>query len=222
MVKLVAFDWNGTLIADAIYTFQGVNLALKKLGRKPITYKEFLDVSQVPVVNIYTSFGLSKEEFLKNSKEIAALFHEIYEEKVKKVRTRAGARQILAYLKKHRIKPLIFSNHTISGIGYQLKRLKLGEIEVLANKENHTSFIKSKESMFKAYIKKFKLTPQEIMLVGDSTEEVEIGKGLGTVTVAFQGGYTSLKRLLKAKPDYLISNLGELVEIIDAINKKII
>lgn len=53
--------------------------------------------------------------------------------------------------------------------------------------------------------------------IGDTREEVEIGKELGFKTVALTGGNNSTKILRSAKPDFLIHSLVELKEILKAL-----
>ena len=53
-----------------------------------------------------------------------------------------------------------------------------------------------------------------MIIVGDSIEEIEIGRKFGMKTVAYtQGDYTPY-RLKKKKPDFLIDNLKQLKSII--------
>ena len=56
---------------------------------------------------------------------------------------------------------------------------------------------------------------QEVMIVGDSPEEIEIGKSLGLKTIAITNGYYSKFRLKKKNHDYMINNLHELKRIIN-------
>jgi phosphoglycolate phosphatase len=54
----------------------------------------------------------------------------------------------------------------------------------------------------------------EVIIIGDSPEEIEVGKAAGIKTVAITGGYYSTARLKASKPDFLISNLKELIGIV--------
>jgi len=40
MIKLVSFDWNGTILADTYAVLESDNEVLKALGKKPITLKK--------------------------------------------------------------------------------------------------------------------------------------------------------------------------------------
>src|SRR3989344_1765923 len=125
MIKLVAFDWNGTLFADTKAIVDADNVVLKKLGLPPITIKHFRNVFAIPLIEYYAACGIDRDYFLKNQETITKLFHEGYEERAKHVRTRSGTRTILNQLKRQNIPSIIFSNHTYDGINSQLRRLKM-------------------------------------------------------------------------------------------------
>ena len=73
---------------------------------------------------------------------------------------------------------------------------------------------RNKQEKLKLYIHKNNLLYQETIIVGDTIEEIEIGKKLGIPTVAVTGGFCTSKRLKSAKPDYLVTSLKEIPEII--------
>jgi phosphoglycolate phosphatase-like HAD superfamily hydrolase len=77
---------------------------------------------------------------------------------------------------------------------------------------------RSKETKLADFIKKYKFKPREIISVGDTTEEVEIGRNLHLHTVAITGGENTTSRLKKAKPDFIIHNLKDLIPIIKKLN----
>ena len=222
MIKLVAFDWNGTLFADTIACFEADNHMLQKLGLKPITIKTFREKFAVPVVNFYASLGLNKEQLLKGAKINEQIFHQYYEQRAAKIRTRQHTRQVLDWLNKNKIESIIFSNHTLQGITKQLERLKISQFfsSILANTELDTSFKENtKEKKLKYYIESRGLKFNQALVIGDTTEEVTIGKSLGIVTVALTGGYNSTPRLKAAKPNFLITDLGNLVNIVREVNE---
>ncbi|MBU6389618.1 HAD hydrolase-like protein [Patescibacteria group bacterium] len=68
-------------------------------------------------------------------------------------------------------------------------------------------------------MKKTGLDFTEVLIVGDSMEEIEIAHSTGSVSVAITNGYYSTRRLKAVNPDYLIDNLIQLEDIIDTINR---
>ncbi len=108
MIKLVVFDWNGVLIADAEACKDAQNHILKRYGRKPITLARWREINVIPAKNFFLKMGFTDEE-------------------------------------------------------------------------------------------------------------VEAGKHFGVITVAITGGYYSKRRLVQARPDYLIDSLRELPSIIKKV-----
>ena len=76
---------------------------------------------------------------------------------------------------------------------------------------------RSKKDKLKAFIKAHNFLPTETLIIGDTIEEIEIGKELGIITIAITQGNTSTPRLKTAKPDYLISDLKQVIDIIKKI-----
>lgn len=221
MIKLVAFDFNGTLIADTWSILEGVNKVLKAFGKKPITHKEFLEQFDIPVSIAYKNHGLDLEIIEKNREKISHIFHTFYEEKATKIRTRANVKRVLRYFKKKGITSIVFSNHTQHGVEKQLKRLKLEPYleAVLANPERHHALIKrAKEKRLRDYLAAKGLRTNEVLIVGDTIEEIQIAKSIGSMVCSITHGNCSTRRLKTAKPDYLISDLGQVINIVRRIN----
>ena len=222
MIKLVAFDYNGTLVADTLVIFEGVNKTLEAFGKKPITHKQFLKDFDVPVSIAYKNHGLDINSIDNGHQKISQIFHPFYEDKAAKIRTRANVRKVLKFLKVKGIKSILFTNHTQYGVSKQLERLGLEQYldAVFANSERHTALVqRSKEEKLKSYLAAEKLQPNEILIVGDTIEEIQIARNLGITVCSITHGNCSTPRLKAAKPDFLINNLGELIAIIRQINK---
>lgn len=221
MIKLVAFDWNGTILADTYAVFAADNEIIKYLGLPPNTFYNFQKYFDVPVIKYFEALGADKKQLHAESEKIAKIFHDFYEPRAKHVRTRAHARTVLNWLQKQKISAAIFSNHVIESINEQLKRLKIQSYfqGVLANSINHSAYTeRTKKTKLENYINRHKLSPQEVLIVGDTIEEIEIAKELGTMCVAITQGNCATDRLKKAKPDYLIGDLGNLINILEKVN----
>lgn len=224
MIRLVAFDWNGTLLSDTAITLRSENVALKAVGRKPITLLEFQKAFDIPITKYWKNLGMTESFFKKHLYTIEDVFHSIYEKNVNSARTRSGVKGILNFLKKSDIGRVIYSNHNVPNIHRQLVRLKIDNLidHILANKkagENAQVFVRHKEHLLNEYIKQKKIKPKEVVSVGDTVEEIEIGKAYGYHTVALSGGYNTTTRLKKHRPDFLVHNLAELKNIVRKLNQ---
>lgn len=223
MIKLVAFDWNGTLLSDTQITLKAENIALKAIGVKPISLKKFQETFDIPVTRYWDNMGFSKSFVKTHINTIENTFHSQYKIFADRARTRSGVRDSLKWLVGQNIVRVIFSNHDIPNIKRNLARLKTEKLltAVLANSgdERLQVFNRHKGQKLDYYRKQNNFKPKEIITVGDMCEEIEIGKQYGYHTVAITGGFNSTTRLKAAKPDFLIHNMKDLIPIIKKLNQ---
>lgn len=222
MIKLVAFDWNGTIFADTYAILDSINEVLKSLNLKPVSLTTFQKHFDVPVTKAYLGLGIPQEVIAQQSSKIIK-FHTYYEKRAEKVRTRAYAKSVLEWLLKNKIKSIIFSNHIDEPVKKQLRRLKIEKYfaAVLTNTALDASLKgRNKQQKLKEYLKKNNIIPKEVLIIGDTIEEIEIGNQLGAVTVALTHGNCSITRLKVVKPNYLVYSLKGIVNIIKSLNRK--
>ena len=212
MIKLVVFDWNGTVIADSKACFEADNQALKKMGGKTVSFREYRKTITIPSKDFYLMHGARKDMLHK----FGEFFHPFYENRISKCRTRRGARELLKWLKSKNIDSVILSNHTLVGINSQLNRLHLTSYltKVLANTDpNKSNKTGGKHEMLKNFIKK-RYQESEVIIIGDSPEEAEIARRFGLKSILITNGYYQTSRLRDSKPDFLITNLSQVKQII--------
>lgn len=215
MIKLVVFDWNGTLLNDARICLIADNHVIKAFGGEAITISTYRKTIIIPAINFYSQHIPNSEKLDLN--KLSTTFHNHYETVALKAKLRTNAKKLLQILDKNNINSIILSNHTISGINDQLKRLKIEKYfsAVLANPSINTSMKKrNKKEKLEVYLREKKYKTEEIIIVGDSPEEVEIGKQLGIKSIAIVKGFYDKSRLVKSKPDYLIEDLKAILKII--------
>jgi phosphoglycolate phosphatase len=220
MIKLVAFDWNGTVLSDTNTTLKAECATLMAFGKKPISLKRFQATYEIPIINYWARLGFKREFFRKHAQRIDSIFYKVYERLESSCRTRSGVREVLSYIEGQKIKPIIFSNHGVEHIQKQLDRLGIKFSHVIGREKESKDHlhIRSKEQKLCAYVDEQKFIPAEVVVVGDTDEEIAIGKKYGYHTVALTGGYQSVNRLKLERPDYLIHNLVELKKIIIKLN----
>jgi phosphoglycolate phosphatase-like HAD superfamily hydrolase len=222
MIKLVAFDWNGTILADTNAVVAGDNAVLKYFGRKRTTLKEVQKKFIMPIRNFYIAMGLNPKALDRNSDKMWSIFLKAYEPLENKCRSRSGAKSVLQFLQNNKIKTIIFSNHMVQHIQKQLKRLNIYNYvdKILARELDDVSHlhIKSKDKKISELVNKLKIKPKEVLVVGDTDEEVDIAKFFGYYSAALTGGNTSTPRLKATNPDYLIHNLKDLKKIIQKLH----
>ena len=90
VIKLVAFDWNGTILADTQACHEADNASLKLMGAKPISLRKFQETFEVPIINFYEKIGVDPKIAIKHYEKTESVFHLLYEKRAINCRTRAG------------------------------------------------------------------------------------------------------------------------------------
>jgi phosphoglycolate phosphatase-like HAD superfamily hydrolase len=223
-ITTVLWDFNGTVIADTQACAEAGSQVLLRFGQKPVSVEVFRKTNFVPSLEFLVANGCNRAELVRCSEEVGEIFHGAYEPRASRVRTRKGVRKALRFLRFHSIPSVIFSNHTEWGVKEQLRRLKLADMfaGVLANTAKTTAIHgRNKKNWVGEFLKSHKLDPQTVVIIGDTDEEIHIGKEFGLITVAVTGGYFSPDRLLQENPDHLIHKVSDLIPIILHENKKL-
>jgi phosphoglycolate phosphatase-like HAD superfamily hydrolase len=208
--KVVVFDWNGTILADTTPCLHAVNTLLRYFRVRPVTLSALRNEMTSPVGDFYLQHGCPAAEMERRHDELVALFHQTYNREVKSARTRRGARVLLEWLNRRGVRSCILSNHLTADIEHHLQRLKLREsfAEIFAY-ANHQKAMKncSKEERLRSLAAQLKLRSGELLLIGDSPEEISAGHRLGIPAIALTGGAYSAARLKRSEPRYLAHSL---------------
>ncbi len=216
MVRVVIWDWNATLLADAEACTDAANYVIRTFGGKPLPRNVYNRVFDFPTLEFYCNQGADRDAMI--TEDHAKVFHEYYEPRASRCRTRKNAKKALNWLKERSIDSVILSNHIRDAIIQQLQRLVMERyfVEVLANENiESTTLGKNKIYRIRDYLSRNGYNPSQALIVGDSPEDIRIGKELGMGTIGITDGYISTPRLRASEPDYLISNLIHVIEIIE-------
>lgn len=223
MIKLVVFDWNGTLLSDTQAVVHGENAVHKRFGKKKVSLNKYRETATIPWTKHLIEWGYSKQEVGKDFSAIMNIFHDEYEPRIKNSRSRTGARELLEFLARNKIDTTIASNHFVERINFHLKRLNLRKYfkHTLAY-ETLTQVRKkrTKEERIRKYLVEHHYKPNQVIIVGDSDEEIQIGRKLGLISIAITHGTVSERRLREEKPDYVVRSLKSIIPIISKLNKQ--
>jgi phosphoglycolate phosphatase len=210
--NLIVFDWNGTMLADSAACLRAANVVLGHLGVPHATMAQYRQHYTMPIRNLYEALGAKPHDLETRLSEITPLFHDTYGAAT--IRLRRGARDMLNHLKMTECDAMILSNYVTHRIDAQATKLGVRAhfSHIIAFEVGDATFrTKGKGGRLKEWLQTRK--PKRALIVGDSEEEVEIGREVGMTTVAITDGMVSTARLRAAKPDYLIRSLTEIPAI---------
>lgn len=201
MTKTILFDFDGTLVD----TFPIIEKEVRKL--KGIEKKQKIDFNEIKKLG---TKGLIKKSGIPYWK-IPLLTKNIMREirNRKDIKLFEGVELILKQLRK-RYRLGIVSSNSEENIK---KILKENGVDKLFDYIYSASSLFGKHKNLKRLIKKYKLNFEEVIYVGDEDRDILAAKKVGIKVVAVTWGYNSKEKLMKEKPDYLVSSPKELEKI---------
>jgi phosphoglycolate phosphatase-like HAD superfamily hydrolase len=211
--RLIVFDWNGTLLADAADCLYAMNKVLEKLGSRKVTMAQYRRHYTMPLDKLYHAVGVDPRVLTARENEIHPLYHATYS--ALNIKLRRGAKAMLKTVRKSACKSVILSNYVVERIERQAENFGIREHfdDIIAFHSGDATFRRRvKGEYLKDYLKASPAS--EGIIVGDTEEEIEIGRDLGMVTIAITDGMCSTSRLRGMKPDFLIRELGQIPAIV--------
>jgi phosphoglycolate phosphatase len=210
MIKLLVFDFDGTLadtksmllsiIKDNLGTFNYklTKNFLKEFGDRPL--EESLDklgIKQHILVYLVDKINLNFVEHAKKVKPCKNLLD----------------------LKNIKKKKIVLSNSITDFIKIVLKKEGANFFDKI---EIHGSdHFDNKLNEFRRVLKKNNVKPEETIYIGDRPIDVELARKVGcfSIAIASKSSWSSKAPLIKASPDFLISDLGKIKHIVQILDK---
>ncbi|MDD3370457.1 MAG: HAD family hydrolase [Alphaproteobacteria bacterium] len=211
------WDWNCTLLNDAETILACVNYSLSQWRTVPVTMDQFREIQSTSLPELYRLAGVP-DEFLDDAVRLERdIFHDRYETLADAVPLRAGAAELLRSLKASDAANVIVSNHIADQIARLLKAHNIDGYfdDLLAFPSRNLQFReKTKSQRLRDYINDNAVDPHRAVIVGDTTEEIEVARQFGFDSIAITGGLASVDRLRAAGPDHLVHSLDEIASIL--------
>jgi phosphoglycolate phosphatase len=120
----------------------------------------------------------------------------------------AGMSELLAELKTVGFKVGILSSNNQENIQLFLTKHKINTIDFIYSEKN----LFGKDKVLKHLIKKYGLSKEEVIYVGDEVRDVEASQKAEIKVMAVTWGFNSELRLKKSNPDYIISDIKEILK----------
>jgi pyrophosphatase PpaX len=125
-----------------------------------------------------------------------------------------GAIETVSTLKERGFLISIASSNPMRVIERSLVSVDLRRFADSIASQDEVSRGKPEPDLFVLAQKKLGLGADRLMAVGDTCFDVLAAKAAGMATAAFSGGCQSIDKLGESQPDYLISELSELLELL--------
>lgn len=175
------------------------------------------------VVEILVSQGVSRSEALSAVSQVLALYLSFLDEEIERSKyyiIHPGVREALDELSKSQAKLALLTGNVEVGARKKLARFSLNDYFPFgaygcdsANRLDLPAFAvrRAKENLGLDF------APEEIVVIGDSVNDIACAHGYGARALAVNTGRTSWQDLEREKPAYLFKDLSDTAEVLKAI-----
>ncbi|EQB87482.1 pyrophosphatase PpaX [Clostridium punense] len=209
MIKGIFFDLDGTLINTNKLIVSSFQYVFKENLNLMVEEQEIVQYFGEPLSYTMAKYTKDRvEELVQKYVEYSLSIHDEYTEGFE------GVEEGLSYLKEKGYKLAIVTSKRRSTA---LRGLRLFDLEkyfdVIISPEDTEKHKPCGEPVLKA-CEVLDLSPEEVLMVGDSHNDILCGRNAGTKTCLVKYTALPLEKLLEHKPDYVIESIEDIGNII--------
>lgn len=191
-IRHVIWDFNGTLVDDFPASLAAINRLLEKRGLRRLTRRTYRDIFGFPVRDCYVRMGF---DFQKEDWDaVAREFHDQYLAEARTAPLRKGVVSVLEVL--------VARGKTLS----VLSASEIGILRGMLAERGIENFFRnicgitdlhgaSKLERGRELMEDMGLSPDQVLLVGDTTHDHDVARDLKCRCVLLRGGHQAEKRL---------------------------
>jgi HAD superfamily hydrolase (TIGR01509 family) len=191
----ILFDMDGVLVDSFNIWWKSLNIALKHFNYKEVTKEEF--------TNIYWGHGLRDNiKRMGFSKEVGNYCNMVYNQHVDEIIIFEDTINTLKKLMKY--KKAIITNTPRNSAKKIIEKFNIGiYFSTIITSDDVVNEKPDPEIIYKA-CKKLGVSPEEVILIGDTKNDIIAGKAAGCKVIG-----------VKIQGDYTVNSLSNLLEIIE-------
>lgn len=216
MIKAVIFDLDGTLIDTLQDLSNSINLAMKNRGydisyNKEETKNLIGSGTKVLCKRALSKYSASDEDIEEVYKEFSKQYRLHQLDNTKPYN---GVKEGLLALKRLGCKIAVLSNKVEENTKYIINSL-LGEslFDIVRGQRINVP-LKPDPTSLNDIIEELFVKKEEVLYVGDSDTDMKTADNLGVKKVAVTWGFRDISLLLQYKPDYVLKQFSDIVEIV--------
>jgi HAD superfamily hydrolase (TIGR01662 family) len=203
LITTLLFDWDGTVVDSAHLGLIAYEKSFAELGI-PFDHDTYCAVYSPNWLSVYEGMGLPKEQWQRADE----LWTQHYDEQSAQLID--GASETLARLGKKGYRLGVVSSGNACRVNREMKELGLaGLFEVVICHEQIKNRKPHPEGLEVA-MRSLGCLQTESCYVGDTPEDIEMGKSAGMLTVGVRSAYPSSWKLKNHSPDIYIESFVEL------------
>ncbi len=209
-IKCVIFDLDGTLIDGYKSIAESFNYAMEKLGypvQDPVLIKRKVGLGTDTLLAPFI-----RTEDLEEAERLYKL--KMDEVLLDTVSLLPGVKEALEYLKENGIKLAVASNKAAQYANAALKHLGIYDYFDALMYGDEIDNMKPHPQMLKMIMGQLNVSPDETILVGDMTIDIETGNRAGIKTICVPTGSNTREEIEEKKPFLILDNIYELTKVV--------
>ncbi len=204
MIRNLIFDWSGTLVDDLAPVLTATNHVFQLHGKPLFDRETFREKFYLPYQGFYEEHipGVALEALEK-------VFRKVFRENHHTVSLLPGALDVLQYGQKNQLPIFLLSTVMSEDFLHQARRLGVDHFFTKAY-----AGISDKREAIHAILADHHLRADETLFVGDMEHDIETARFGNVRSCAVLTGYDSLKKLQRALPDHICTDMFGVLELL--------
>lgn len=190
--SVIFWDWNGTLLNDAVVCVEAMNNMLKQRQMPGIDLEQYKSIFGFPVVNYYKELGFNFD--IESFENLSIEFIANYNGLIHLAELQPYTMDVLNYFRQKGKKQVIISAMEQNMLNKQL--LQYGVSDYFHDVRGISNiYAKDKTHLAQNYLEENKQSPADILFIGDTLHDKEVADEISTDIVLVLNGHQSANRL---------------------------
>lgn len=205
-IKICVFDWDGTLLNSKEATIQAYKVIFSEAGI-PLCLDDVFKFYSPNWYRTYKALGLPEELFEWADNRWLEIYRDYPRNLIE------GAIDVLTWLKEKGFLLALLTAANRNRLEDELKNFNLQKFfsKVFCMEDFKTR--KPDPLPLISLINELNVSPKNTAYIGDSPEDIEMGRRAGVFTIGIQGPYVSRETLKASNPSIFLENLKSLKQI---------
>ena len=205
----ILWDWNGTLIDDAVTSLNCVNDMLTEMNKTLITLEQYYTYVETPIIGFYRHI-LTEEEL--DFSRISKSFHEAYNNRLSETELSSNALNVLQALKKNGAKQYIITATKEESARKLTIKYGVNEyFDGIFGADN--TLAESKVERALKFFNENNINPADTVFIGDTLHDLETANALGVDCILVTFGHQG-KTIVENSGTVTADSLDEVLNII--------
>ncbi|SRR5579883_298611 len=206
-IQAILFDLDGTLLDTFDFIYGAFEHAFERHGVPPLTRDKISELMGGPLEEVYQVMAPNHDPSL-----LTETHRTFQSENIHLVALFVDTIPVLEELKRRGLKIAAITTRSLRTSLRSLEATGIAKyFDLVLSAEDVSNVKPHPEPILKA-LDALELKPEQAVMVGDTSADIEAGKNAGVKTIAALYGFAG-NRLLSLKPDYAIKELKELLAL---------